>query len=439
MRHHSIRTIRALARGGRAAIVVAALHSATLLAACGDILSLKQENPGQLSTETLYLPQNAALLTNGAIADFECAFARYVTGSGLLTDELITAIAQTVNYDYERRTLQSNSTYGTNTCASSVQQPGIYSPLSTARASADTALARMEGWSDAEVPNRQRLLAQLAAYAGFSLVLLGEGMCSAAINVGPELQPPALFNEAKLRFDKAVTAATAANDATLLNFARLGRARALQNLGQLSAAEADAAAVTPATFVVATSADAVNARRQNVVNQHTAQSNFSSVDPSFRGVTLNGNPDPRVAVTNTGRNGTAPNVQIWTPDKYPTLATPIPIAKYAEAQLIVAEARAAAGDLPAAQTAINNARNTRAGMPQYDATGRTQQEVLADIVEERRRELFLEGHRLGDIRRYSLPLNPAPGTAYTTGGGTYGTQSCFALPDVERINNPNIN
>jgi hypothetical protein len=32
---------------------------------------------------------------------------------------------------------------------------------------------------------------------------------------------------------------------------------------------------------------------------------------------------------------------------------------------------------------------------------------------------------------------PAAGTAYP-GGATYGTQTCFPLPDVERINNPNI-
>ena len=64
--------------------------------------------------------------------------------------------------------------------------------------------------------------------------------------------------------------------------------------------------------------------------------------------------------------------------------------------------------------------------------------MLATIVEDRRRELFLEGHRLGDMRRLSIPLNPASGTAYPGGGGLYGTQTCFPLPDVERVNNPNI-
>ena len=49
----------------------------------------------------------------------------------------------------------------------------------------------------------------------------------------------------------------------------------------------------------------------------------------------------------------------------------------------------------------------------------------------------MEGHRLGDIRRYGLTFLPASGTPYQY-GGVYGTQTCFPLPDVERINNPTI-
>jgi starch-binding outer membrane protein, SusD/RagB family len=405
--------------------------------ACSDITSLKQENPGQLSASTIYVPANANLIVNGAIADFDCAFARYVVGSGLLMDELITAIANTDNYDYERRTIQSNRAYGTGGCGGTNQQPSIYTTLSVARGVADTALAKLEGWTDAQVAGRSKLIAQAAAYAGYSLILLGEGMCSAAINLGPELTPAQLFAEAKTRFDKAVTAATTANDAATLNFALLGRARALIDLGDLPNAAIDAAKI-PATFVANFAAAGTDVRRQNFVFLHTAQNSHSSIDPSFRAVTIGGAADPRVAVTNSGRVGTAPGVQVWTANKYPTLTTVMPISRYAEAQLIVAEAKAATGDLAGAAAAINAARNTRTGMPQYDVTGQTAAQVKDQIIEERRRELFLEGHRLGDVRRYNVALNPAVGTAYAAGGGTYGDQKCFLLPDVERINNPNI-
>jgi hypothetical protein len=426
----------------RRRLMFAAVVSLPMIAgiACRDLTSLQQSNPGSLSAASTYLPANAQLLVNGAIGDFECAFSRYVVGSGLFTDELADAIASTANFDFDRRSFTSSGPYGNQTCNSGNQQPAIYTTLSTARGSTDTVLAKLHEWTDDQMPagvSRVKLIGQAAAYAGYSLTLLGEGMCSAAINVGPELTPAQLFAEAKTRFDSAVTAATTANDATTLNFALLGRARTLLDLGQPAAAGTDAAKI-PAGFIVNMSTDGVNTRRENWVFVSINNGNWSTIDPSFRGLTVNGVPDPRVAVTNTNKAGTTQGTFIWTADKYPTLATVMPIARYAEAQLIIADAKLAANDVAGAVAAINAARATHAGLPAYDATGQTAAQVLTQLVEERRRELFLEGHRLGDLRRYKLPMIPLAGTAYTLAGGVYDQQSCFPLPDVERINNPNI-
>ena len=418
-----------------------ALALAAAVVACTDVTALKQTNPGQVSASTLYVPANAQLLVNGAISDFECAYTRYVVGSGLFTDELSNAIGAAANFDYDARRLPTNASYGTQTCTAGNQQPGIYTTLSTARGSADTVLARLKEWTDAQMPagvNRTRLIGQAAAYAGYSLVLLGEGMCSAAINVGPELTPDQLFAEAKSRFDEAVTAATAANDQPTLNLALLGRARTLLDMKQPAQAAADAAKI-PATFVAATGTDNVNVRRQNFSFLAVNQNNWATVDASFRGLTLpNGSPDPRVAVTNTNKAGTAQGTIVWTPDKYATLTTVMPIARYAEAQLIVAEASAAAGNVAGAVAAINAVRATHTGVPPLEAGSFTAATIQAQIVEERRRELYLEGHRLGDMRRLGIAFTPAAGAAYPGGGGTYGTLTCFPLPDVERVNNPNI-
>jgi starch-binding outer membrane protein, SusD/RagB family len=415
--------------------------------ACSEITSLKQENPGLLSVETLYVPNNAQALVNGTISDFECAYNRYVVGSGLFTDELTVAISSTANFDYDARRLATNATYGTNNCGSpspsSVQQPGIYTPLSVARATGDTIAAKLEGWTDAEVAGRQKLIGQSYAYAGYSLVLLGEGMCSAAINLGPEIQPPALFTEAVARFTKAIAAATTANDPTTLNLARVGRARALLNLGgaaNLASAAADAALV-PATFVVNTSPNDVNTRRQNAVFVSIGQATvFSTVDPAFRNVLVPGGTtqDPRVAVTDLNRNGTATGSRVFIPTKHNSLTAPIRVASYAEAQLIVAENAASTNDIPGAVRAINNARSRTPGLPDYVApSGATGADLRTQIIEERRREFFVEGHRLGDMRRYGLAFTPAAGTPYPF-NGVYGPQTCFPLPDVERINNPTI-
>jgi len=419
--------------------------AAASVIACRDITSLAQENPGALSGSTLYVPGNAALIVNGAISDFECAYARYVVGSGLFADELSVGISQTANFDYDARRLLTNASYGTNNCGatpSSTQQPGIYTPLSTARATTDTAAVNLEGWADAQVPNRTKMLGQSYAYAGYSLILLAESMCSAAINLGPELAPAQILAEAKSRFDKAIPAATTANDATTLSFARVGRARTLLDMGgasNLAAAAADAALVPP-TFAVNTSPDAVNARRQNALFINISQSSFSTVDTSFRTVLVPGGTtqDPRVAVIDLARGGTATGSRIFLPGKAATNASPMRIASYAEAQLIIAENAAATGDLAGAAAAISNARARTAGVPAYVLpAGAIAADVKVQIIEERRRELFVEGHRLGDIRRYGLAFTPAAGAPYQY-GGVYGPQTCFPLPDVERINNPTI-
>jgi starch-binding outer membrane protein, SusD/RagB family len=214
----------------------------------------------------------------------------------------------------------------------------------------------------------------------------------------------------------------------------LGRARASLDLGDKAAAGVDAAKI-PAGFVVNVSTNATAVRQQNFAFLSINQAKWASVDPSFRGLTVNGAPDPRVAVTNLNQPTTT-GVALWAADKYAALATTMPVARYAEAQLIVAESKLAANDIPGAVAAINAVRAAKS-VPAYDATGQTAAQVLAQIVEERRRELFLEGHRLGDLRRYGLPILPAAGTPFLS-GGTYGTQACFPLPDVERINNPNI-
>ena len=428
--------------GSRFYVFALPLLALALIPSCTDITSLAQENPGVLSAGDLYQPANAQLLVNGAIADFECAFSRYVVGVGVFTDELANAIASSSNIDYDRRTLPSTASYGTGTCANN-QQPPIYTTLSVARAAADEAVARLNGWTDAQVANRTKLIGQASAYAGYSLVLMGESMCSAALNLGPELTPTQIFTEAKNRFDAALTAATAANDAATLNLATLGRARAEWDLGgptNLAAAATDAAKITSATFAANMSTSPSVVRQQNWVFASVNQSFWATVDPSFRNITVddtpNGTPDPRVLVTNTGKTGTSQSTPIWTANKYSALTSTIPIAKYAEAQLIIAESKAAT-DPAGAAAAINNARNTHSGMPQYDATGKTTAQIIAQIVEERRRELFLEGHRLGDIHHFALTIQPAAGTVYPA-SGVYGTQSCFPLPDVERINNPTI-
>jgi hypothetical protein len=422
-----------------ACAAIATLSVGLAMTACRDITHLEQSNPGQLGPG-VFSPENADLIVNSSRGDFECAFNSYIAASGTFVDELANAISFTSNYDLDRRTVTPDEGYGTNDCTGQ-QIAGVYTPLSVARASNDVAVAHLQGWTDAQVPDRSHLIGVASTYAGYSLVLLGEGMCSAALDLGPEILPAQLFADAKVRFDTAVAAATRAGDTQTLNLALLGRARTELNLGNSADAAADAAQIPPG-FEVDIDHDATATRRQNLVFIQTKQSQFASVDTSIQNryaashATASDTADKRIAVTSTGKLGSDGFTLVFIANKDTVATSPQALAKYSEAQLIIAENDVNTANLLGAQTIINNLRRA-AHQPAFNPPTLTVANVTAEIVEQRRRELFLEGHRLGDIRRLGLPLAPATGAQYVS-GGTYGNQSCFPLPNIERINNPNL-
>ncbi|MHB1060195.1 MAG: hypothetical protein ACYC0F_20225, partial [Rhodanobacter sp.] len=155
----------------------------------------------QITEEALQNPANAQLIVNGAVSDFECALGAYVVGMGLLADEFESAGGAALFFDWDRRTQEASSgTYAVGNCLASQVSLGTYRPISTARYTADNALALLNGWTDAEVPDRQGLIATALAYGGYSRILLGEGFCSMAIDNGPELTPAQVFQQAEAKF-----------------------------------------------------------------------------------------------------------------------------------------------------------------------------------------------------------------------------------------------
>jgi starch-binding outer membrane protein, SusD/RagB family len=413
------------------------LCAAVALGAC-DALDrvLAVQNPGSVDASDLRNPENAHFLVSGAIADFECALGAYIVNSGMLGNELRDATTTAARFSLDRRDHTARDGYGVNSCAGN--PPGIYTPLATARWTADNALRRLEGWTDAQVENRRGLMAQAAAFGGYSLVLMGEGFCTAVIEEnGPEVQPAAVFAAAIQRFTLAIEYAVAAGDAATRNLALLGRARAHLNAGNSAQAAADAEAVLASspTFQRMVTTSGADARRYNRVGDEFSGGRVT-VAPEFRGLTVDGQLDPRVRAINTNTVGFGTPDVIWIAAKIGqarnvTLReTPIPMATWREARLIIAEVRGGT-------EAVNQINLVRAahGLPAY--AGGTDAQIRQQVIQERQRELFLEGHHLGDLRRLNLPFTPAAGEAYIR-GGVYGNRTCFLLPDVERENNPNV-
>lgn len=407
----------------------AGLLLALTTAACDSIIEVKLGD--RVEESTLEIPEAASLLANSAQATFECAYSGYTHAMGLFADEL-NSMGNTVIYSYDRRDPSPAGGFVGVYADGDCNSPGLYKPLSSARWFADNVSEKLRSWSDAEVPGRMGLLASTAVYSGYSLVLLGESMCSAAIDEGPELSQSDLFALAEERFNEAVTAATSSGRADLQNFAMVGRARARLNMGNTSGATSDASQV-PAGFTFSATYDGstpTNAERRNELAYNMHYIAGTGLDPAFWNVEWQGVPDPRVASESRGL--TTLGVEHVLQLKYPTITSPIPLARWAEAQLIMAE-------VAGGQTAVDiiNALHENAGIPPFDATGLSNDQIMEHVIEERRRELFLEGHRAYDRARYGLPLYPAVGSAYRW-GGVHGSATCFPLPNVERDNNPNI-
>jgi len=102
---------------------------------------------------------------------------------------------------------------------------------------------------------------------------------------------------------------------------------------------------------------------------------------------------------------------------------------------IIAEADIVAGTAASIQNAASIVNIFRARGNQPPLSTVDQSTLRTALIDQRRRELFLEGQPLGDIIRFDVALTPAAGARYPA-GGVYGSQKCLPLPDVERLNNP---
>ena len=422
----------ARARGTLALAVAAA---AVLVVACSTSDLLTVQVPNSVNANIFDNPAYAVLMVNSVIGDYECAFGGFVTAEGIATDELQDASLTAANWQLDRRDDGFTSgSYGTVGCTST---EGLYTPLSTARWEADQAINRLSGWTVTQVPTITTLTAEANLYAGFSYANLGVSMCQAAFDKGPLVGQLQMFALAEARFTAAVAAAKTVGLTNVLNAAYVGRARVRLFQHNASGAIADAQLV-PAGFVFNAGMDATNPRRFSHVYTAISTNGSATVEASTRVLTTeNAQVDPRSATTKlTTKPGDGVSL-IYIPNKYNAAsltageAIPMPIARYEEAQLILAEAQGGA----AAVTIINTMRAAVSLLPYIGPTDAAS--ITNLIIGERQRVLFVEGFRAFDIERFGLALTPPADSAYRE-GGVYGHTVCLPIPDLEVQNNPNI-
>ena len=308
-----------------------------------------------------------------------------------------------------------------------------------ARWTAEDAVARAKTALGSAAAN-SAVNAQALVWAGYSNRLLGENFCEGVINGGAPGPSTVYFERAEANFTEAITVATAANNAALRDAATAGRASVRLSRGNFSGAVTDAGLI-PSTF----------AYRMPYFQNELDQNNrifWASANQPYRAHTVwntptenirKGTRDARVpfdssatilvgdaAVGNLGR------VRWYFQTKHPSVTAPINLTTGWEMRLIEAEARLIANDAAGAVT-IMNVRRTALSLPPVVANS------VADgwtaLRRERGIELWLEGRRLGDLRRWTALNRPG---VLDPKEELPGRSLCFVTPLSEKETNPNF-
>lgn len=348
--------------------------------ACDAILEV--ENPGSVTPEGLLSGGEAALavIVDGVYGDIQWQYDDLTIMEGVFTDELVHSGSFPSWDEFERRAILINNT----------QLDDIYEGLSTARFTGDQAIGAIRDilGGDAESNGHLAMAMALSAYAR---VLLADAFCEITIDGGPAQSPQTIYQEAVTLFGDAISVATAAGADSTVNLARVGRARARLELGDLGGAASDADLVDP-DFEYFIEFSENSDRENNEVFTFTIDRRESSVGMPFWETG-----DPRVPVCfgptcpfpTEGEFGPDNETPLWVQMKYMSDNADIRLASGAEAALIADEARG------------------------------------VDVATERSYELWLEAHRLPDMRRRNDP--------FLAGG-----QTCWPIPDDEIDTNDNL-
>jgi hypothetical protein len=446
----------------RAATLTAAVGVSAALAGCDNFMEVS--NPGAIEPPALESPDYINLMVAGVIGDFQPAFAWTALFSGAFADELRNHHGFFENGEIDRRDISpTNGTYAA----------AVYNGLHRSRFLADSVAGRLRTML-ADSAGRDLRLARVLAYSGYSWTLLGEQMCETPINESAPVPSDKLLESAIQRFDEAIKVATAARAAagsvadakaraarvagadSIINLARVGAARAALNLAAYNPSARQravqyASAVAPGyaseakpgfEFRAHYMKGASFSERRRISNPFwefvTAGRWFSISDTPFEDMA-----DPRVPRPSTlarvadatmqpiPNSPTAFSTYTGTAEGAPfDPGSNIRVASALEARYILAEAQG----LNAANLAFINQRRAVGGQAPLPSAA-TQGEYLAALRDQRRRDLYLDSHRLGDLRRYKkmygvdeFPKGAYPGSKTLT----YGSQECLPIPISDR-------
>lgn len=402
-----------------------------LVAGCSDLFSVDGDPNTVIAGGGITLDE----LLVGATADLYQSYDSKIVWGGLFGDEFNQVGTAPSIIDFDRRMVPTDHGGGSSreNSIGGGFYPNIQRAVFQANQGQQSILAgEIEGVTG--TPEDSPAYARLSLYDGLAKTWLADLYCTVAFNgEGPEHTSDEAYELAEQEFTQALGAANAAD--AVRQAALVGRARVRLILGDHAGALADAQSVDPDFEMLATYSTNSFAQRNRVHFRVWDWGNWS-VGQNFVGLEIDdtGEPDPRVALAFNPIPAREPTLDLWAPFKVPTASSPLRLATGDEARFIIAE-------IEGGQTAIDIINEIRAKYgigTEWQPSGAGPNEIRDKVIDERKRTLFLDGVRLGDLRRYiddygldffetSIPL-----------GQSVGTQTCLPLPDVERQNNPGI-
>jgi len=420
---HSLLSLRRVATTGVAALA---------LAGC----SMDVSNPSVVEASTIDPVADARVFSLSAQQDFYVAYAgqggqngNYINISAIYANETWSGAVRNETNDIGRHVIVD-----TNLDLNSQ----FWVPLQTAIGTNDQVLAVLKGEPNF---NTDIAVARSSLWSAFAIELLAESFCEGTLHVGPSLTAAQMLDSAIVRFQQAITVAggiTGAEATKILNTARVGLARAYlqkgDNANALTAANQVIQAV-PAFVSSTASVDDPQARARLGNGVFLTSSGTTQIAAGlYRALG-----DPRVTSVDAGINAQDGRNRLFRQTKYAAVTAPVRIASALEARYIAAEAQLKINGTTAPAIALIAERRTAGGQAPF--TGTTTAQVLAELMDQRARDFWLEGKHLGDILRNpsaAALVPPAGSPFYKPELGNFLPLTCLPVPFAEKANNPNF-
>ncbi len=362
-----------------------------IAAGCGDLFTV--DNPGSLTIADLEEPDLVPALAatpEGVVCD---AWDGIVAANALQSDD-VTFIS---SFTFTELHMWGHME-GFNTV-----QNGAWNSLSSARWIAEEAVRRLQASNPADTTIVRGIF-----WEAFARIGLADHFKEVPFNGEPPVAPDVVLEQTLSTLDQVAQASNPdLRAAALATKARVHRALYFErgrDMGQMTAAmtAAEAALAAKPDFYFACryqqpgSLNSLNTYHQSITGVIIDPRNVAIEDPA------SGMVDPRIGTRVGPPELAAPpphTGDVHRFFKYPGLDADLPVSRWQEARLILAEAHLVSGNY---QEAVNQINMVRAAWDLPPFMSMNTDEVYDQLIHERRLEFMVEGRRLQDHRYYDI-------------------------------------